>query len=187
MSRVWVGYGSSSRGCGNCGKLGAGGLAADWSIAQSFPRGVGTSGKMIKRNSASFDRFHRFHTAAVSTALVFRADSCLRRRDAQTESMDTGEAIRDRNGDGAGEGIHFGTSEEGSGFGGVETSVRGGVFGGGRRGFFEGGRAALAMDGGDKYRSQTEALKGQIEELQRVIGEQSVEIRFLKKLSRGST
>jgi len=56
-----------------------------------------------------------------------------------------------------------------------------------RERFFEGGRAALAMDGGDRYRSQTEALKGQIEELQRVIGEQSVEIRFLKKLCRGST
>src|SRR5262249_59586716 len=128
MSRVWVGYGSTSRGCGDWWKLGAGGVAADWSSAASLPRGVGTSGKMIKRNSASLDRFHRFHTAAVSTALVFRADSCLRRRDAQTESMDRGEEIRDRNGDGAGEGIHFGNSEEASGFGRVDTSVAGAVF-----------------------------------------------------------
>jgi hypothetical protein len=33
-------------------------------------------------------------------------------------------------------------------------------------------------------RSQQEALERQIEELQKVIGEQAVEIRFLKKLSK---
>jgi transposase len=56
-----------------------------------------------------------------------------------------------------------------------------------RERFFQGGKAALAMDGNDKNRSETRALKAQIEELQQVIGEQSVEIRFLKRISRECT
>ena len=52
--------------------------------------------------------------------------------------------------------------------------------------FFEGGKAALEFDGeaAIRQRSQQEALERKIEELQTVIGEQVVEIRFLKKLSR---
>jgi transposase-like protein len=49
--------------------------------------------------------------------------------------------------------------------------------------FFEGGKSALCDGGGvsDKNRS---ALQHQVDELQKLIGEQTVEIRFLKKLSR---
>jgi len=101
----------------------------DFPEAPSFPSGVGTSGKMINRNSASFDRFfHRFHTAAVSTARAFQPDSCIRRSNAQTESMDAGEAIRDRNGDGAREGIDLSNSEEASGIRRIDTPVAGAVF-----------------------------------------------------------
>jgi len=53
-----------------------------------------------------------------------------------------------------------------------------------RERFFEGGKAALAFEGGGASRSERDALAGQIEELQKVIGEQAVEIRFLKKLSK---
>jgi transposase len=51
-----------------------------------------------------------------------------------------------------------------------------------REKFYEGGKAALAFDG--RKGSQKAALEGQIEELQKLIGEQAVEIRFLKGLAR---
>lgn len=53
-----------------------------------------------------------------------------------------------------------------------------------RERFFEGGKAALAFENGLASRTERLALEGQIEELQKVIGEQAVEIRFLKRLTR---
>ena len=53
-----------------------------------------------------------------------------------------------------------------------------------RERFFEGGKAAMNFENGAGHRGQQEALEQQIEELQKVIGEQAVEIRFLKKLSK---
>ena len=55
-----------------------------------------------------------------------------------------------------------------------------------RERFFAGGKAALEFENGStgRQRSQQDALERQIEELQTVIGEQAVEIRFLKKLSK---
>ena len=55
-----------------------------------------------------------------------------------------------------------------------------------RERFFEGGKGALEFENGSmgRQRSLEAALERQIEELQTVIGEQAVEIRFLKKLSK---
>ena len=55
--------------------------------------------------------------------------------------------------------------------------------------FFEGGKAALEFDGeaAIRQRIQQEALERKIEELQTVIGEQVVEIRFLKNCRRPET
>jgi transposase len=55
-----------------------------------------------------------------------------------------------------------------------------------RERFLEGGRAGLEFDNGaaGRHRGQQEALERQIEDLQKVIGEQTVEIRFLKRLSK---
>lgn len=50
--------------------------------------------------------------------------------------------------------------------------------------FFEGGKAALAFDGRNVSQGEKMALERQVEELQKLIGEQTVEIRFLKRLSR---
>lgn len=50
--------------------------------------------------------------------------------------------------------------------------------------FFEGGKAALAFDGRNVSQGEEMALERQVEELQKLIGEQTVEIRFLKRLSR---
>jgi len=49
-----------------------------------------------------------------------------------------------------------------------------------REQFFEGGKAAMNFENGASVRqgSQQKALERQIEELQKVIGEQAVEIRF---------
>jgi transposase-like protein len=53
-----------------------------------------------------------------------------------------------------------------------------------RERFFEGGKAALAFEKGSSSRIERQTFERQIEDLQKVIGEQAVEIRFLKKLSR---
>lgn len=53
-----------------------------------------------------------------------------------------------------------------------------------REKFFEGGKAALAFDGRKGSQGEKAALEGQIEELHKLIGEQAVEIRFLKRLAR---
>lgn len=50
--------------------------------------------------------------------------------------------------------------------------------------FFEGGKAALAFDGRKGNAGEKLGLEWQVEELQKLIGEQTVEIRFLKRLSR---
>ena len=50
--------------------------------------------------------------------------------------------------------------------------------------FYEGGKAALAFDGRNGSGTAKAALECQVEELQKLIGEQAVEIRFLKRLSR---
>jgi transposase-like protein len=50
--------------------------------------------------------------------------------------------------------------------------------------FFEGGKAALAFEGRNVSHGEKAALERQVEELQKLIGEQAVEIRFLKRLSR---
>jgi transposase-like protein len=50
--------------------------------------------------------------------------------------------------------------------------------------FYEGGRTALNFESGPMAsRSREQALEQKIEELEKVIGQQTVEIRFLKKLS----
>lgn len=54
-----------------------------------------------------------------------------------------------------------------------------------RERFYEGGKEALNFESGNSAsRSREEALQQQIEELEKVIGQQAVEIRFLKKLSK---
>jgi transposase len=50
--------------------------------------------------------------------------------------------------------------------------------------FFEGGKAALAFDGRNRSGGQTAVLERQVEDLQKLIGEQAIEIRFLKRLSK---
>ena len=50
--------------------------------------------------------------------------------------------------------------------------------------FFEGGKAALAFDGRSAGQGEKAVLERQIEDLQKLIGEQAIEIRFLKRLSR---
>lgn len=50
--------------------------------------------------------------------------------------------------------------------------------------FFAGGKAALAFDGRNVSQGEKAALERQVEELQKLIGEQAVEIRFLKRLTR---
>ena len=50
--------------------------------------------------------------------------------------------------------------------------------------FFEGGKATLAFDGRNGSRGQTAVLERQVEDLQKLIGEQAIEIRFLKRLSK---
>jgi transposase len=54
-----------------------------------------------------------------------------------------------------------------------------------REKFYEGGKAALAFDGRRRGSNEEKAaLEREVEELQKLIGEQAVEIRFLKRLSR---
>ncbi len=53
-----------------------------------------------------------------------------------------------------------------------------------REKFYEGGKAALAFGGRSGSGGEKAALERQVEELQKLIGEQAVEIRFLKRLSR---
>ena len=54
-----------------------------------------------------------------------------------------------------------------------------------RERFYEGGKAALNFESGPiaVSRSREQALEQKVEELEKVIGQQTVEIRFLKKLS----
>jgi transposase len=52
-----------------------------------------------------------------------------------------------------------------------------------REKFFDGGKAALAFEGRSGS-GEKAALERQVEELQKLIGEQAVEIRFLKRLTR---
>ena len=51
--------------------------------------------------------------------------------------------------------------------------------------FYEGGKAALNFEGGPiaASRSRQQGLEQKVEELEKVIGQQTVEIRFFKKLS----
>ena len=50
--------------------------------------------------------------------------------------------------------------------------------------FYEGGKAALAFEGRSGSGGEKAALERQVEELQKLIGEQAVAIRFLKRLSK---
>ena len=50
--------------------------------------------------------------------------------------------------------------------------------------FFEGGKAALAFDGRNGSQGEKAALERQVEDLQKLIGEQAIEIRFLKRPSK---
>ena len=50
--------------------------------------------------------------------------------------------------------------------------------------FFEGGKAALAFAGRNGSQGEKAALERQVEDLQKLIGEQAIEIRFLKRLSK---
>jgi hypothetical protein len=47
-----------------------------------------------------------------------------------------------------------------------------------------GGKAALTFQGRSGSGAEKAALERQVEELQKLIGEQAVEIRFLKRLSK---
>src|SRR5258707_8740030 len=47
--------------------------------------------------------------------------------------------------------------------------------------FFEGGKAALAFDGGKGSQSEKAALERPIEELQKLIGEQAIEVSCLQR------
>ena len=53
-----------------------------------------------------------------------------------------------------------------------------------REKFYDGGKGALAFEGRNRLGGEKAALEHQVEELQKLIGEQAVEIRFLKRLSR---
>jgi transposase-like protein len=53
-----------------------------------------------------------------------------------------------------------------------------------REKFYEGGKAALAFEGRGRSEGEKAVLKREVEELQKLIGEQAVEIRFLKRLTR---
>jgi transposase len=53
-----------------------------------------------------------------------------------------------------------------------------------REKFYDGGKAALAFEGRNRSGGEKAALEHQVEELQKLIGEQAVEMRFLKRLSR---
>jgi transposase len=53
-----------------------------------------------------------------------------------------------------------------------------------REKFYDGGKAALAFESRNGSGGEKAALERQVEELQKLIGEQAVEIRFLKRLSR---
>ena len=54
-----------------------------------------------------------------------------------------------------------------------------------RERFYEAGKSGLNFENGNSAsRSREGALEQQIEELEKVIGQQAVEIRFLKKLSK---
>ncbi len=114
-----------------------------------------------------------FHNAS-RDAFVFAK----RGYDAQTESLDSGKALRNCSGDAPRKGIHRPNCPK--------PRVSDAVLHRSRGRFFEGGKAALEFDGeaAIRQRSQQEALERKIEELQTVIGEQVVEIRSLKKLSR---
>lgn len=50
--------------------------------------------------------------------------------------------------------------------------------------FFEGGKAALAFEGRHGFQGERAELERQVEELRKLIGEQAVEISFLKRLAR---
>jgi hypothetical protein len=63
-----------------------------------------------------------------------------------------------------------------SSFRGVDLSVAGK--------FYEGDKAALAFDDRSGSGGEKAVLERQVEELQKPIGEQAVEIRFLKRLSK---
>jgi hypothetical protein len=54
-----------------------------------------------------------------------------------------------------------------------------------REKFFEGGKSALAFDGRQGSGGEKAALERQVEELQNLIGEQAVEIRFFKTAVEG--
>jgi hypothetical protein len=53
-----------------------------------------------------------------------------------------------------------------------------------REKFFDGGKAALAFEGRNGSGGEKAALERQVEELQKLIGKQAVEIRFLKRISK---
>ena len=90
--------------------------------------------------------------------------------------MDGGEALRDSSGSTATQGAGGANSPAAWSFRCPDPSMAATLF--------EGGKAALAFEKGGGARSEREAFEAQIEELQKVIGEQAVEIRFLKKLSK---
>ena len=97
--------------------------------------------------------------------------------DGQTESMDGGEALPDR---------ERGAKPKGAdGADRRRHQVSEALIYRWREKFYDGGKAALAFDGRRKgLNEEKTALERQVEELQKLIGEQAVEIRFLKRLSR---
>jgi putative transposase len=131
---------------GTVGNSARGQLTDRGIAAPSFPSGVGTSGKIKKRTPTSFEGFfHRLHTTSVSTALAYNPDRLARRTDAQTESMDTREALRGRDGNNPRQGIHIGHREKASGFRWVDSPLAGAVFP---------GRKSCLGNGGERQESK---------------------------------
>lgn len=108
---------------------------------ESFPSAVGTGGKIRKGYSRSFGDFSTgFHSAAVSTALASAAGGFRwRKHNAQTESLDAGEALRDSDGNLTRQGDDLGHSQKTSGLRCIDTSMA--------RAFFP-SRQIGAVDGG---------------------------------------
>src|SRR5512141_1002387 len=90
---------------------------------ESFPSTVGTGGKIRKGYSCSFGDFSTgFHSAAVSIALASAPGGFRwRKHNAQTESLDAGEALRDSDGNLTRQGDDFSHSQKTSGLRCIDT------------------------------------------------------------------
>jgi hypothetical protein len=90
--------------------------------------------------------------------------------------VDGGEALQDCERGAEPKGTDGTDRQTASSYRGVDLSVAGK--------FYEGDKAALAFDDRSGSGGEKAVLERQVEELQKPIGEQAVEIRFLKRLSK---